>query len=72
MMKRICLRKRKRRRRRKLVASTYRREKHISLFVEIKRGKSAGVVERGRERVSERVRARVRAKGARWGGGKGM
>jgi len=36
---------------------------------EIKRAKSAGVAERGRERVSER--ARVRARGARWGGGKG-
>jgi hypothetical protein len=34
MMKRICLWKRKRRGRRKLTASTYRREKQISLFVE--------------------------------------
>jgi hypothetical protein len=34
MTKRIRLRKRKRRRRRKLAASTYRREKQISLFVE--------------------------------------
>ncbi len=39
---------------------------------EIKRAKSAGVVERGREKVSERARARARARGARWGGGKGM
>jgi hypothetical protein len=35
---------------------------------EIKRAKSVGVAERGRERASERAKARAR--GARWGGGK--